>query len=125
MAQQNKNIPRNDGFGTKEIIAQLEEGGATIYSDIEGIRARIIESLKDAGEKDNSNIIQLFKENDTPEMEQFLEEVGYQVKQQGSQPVTAADMDRIKSKHQSLFGDKKFTSSPSMGSMPFLKPPTR
>ena len=50
MAQQNKNKPR-EGFGTEEMITKFEERGATIYGDIEGVRARIIESLRDAGEK--------------------------------------------------------------------------
>ena len=112
-------------FGTKEILTGLETGGASVLYDAEGVRGRIIDALRSLNQKEtvDSNVIQLFENNKTDEMNEVLDEViEYEVKKNNGKPMSVGDFQSLMSKHQSLFGEKKFTSAPSI--TPFMKPPS-
>ncbi|HJN38462.1 MAG TPA: hypothetical protein QF353_06800 [Gammaproteobacteria bacterium] len=117
----------SEGYGYKEIIKEFE-GAGDLITDPEGLRTRIAQAVADLKNKGvDSNVVHLFENAKDQEMEKVLDEVAreYEVKASQDKPLTVGDMESIMSNHQTLYGDKKFTSSPDISSMPFMKPPGR
>ena len=90
----NSNSDTGTGFSTKKIIKLFEEKGVSVHKDADGIRGRIIAALRELNQKevneDLNNIIHLFEEDNSKEMEEALDVVNkryIEVKKGKSKPI--------------------------------------